>query len=216
VLKLTELLSTKDKILHVLKINGELTIKEVMDSFTISEIAVRKHMNELIREKFISRRKNSQEIGRPFYTYFLTDKGHDTFPSQEKGMSLELLEDLEDLYGEEAVSAVLNKWKEREQDLLKREINTADFDERVNKVAKLREQLGYMVKISQSEDGDYTMKHFNCPVSSVACTYNQLCIKEKEIFKEIFNNSEVTSTSMITKGDRHCTWEIKRPKKAEE
>lgn len=209
-------LSSKDRILKTLKVNGELTIKEIMDHFTISEIAVRKHINELIQNQFISRKRNYQEIGRPFYTYFLTDKGHGTFPNHERDMSLELLEDLEQLYGKEAVSALLNKWKEREQTLLEEELATDDFDERVQGVARLREDLGYMVEIHQSESGDYTMKHFNCPVSRVACSYNDLCKKEKEIFKNLFKNSEVISDSMITKGDQHCTWQIKRPDKIEE
>lgn len=208
-------LSTKEKLLKVLKKNGELTIKEIMDYFTISEIAIRRHLQELIREDFVDRKKHRQEIGRPFYTYDLTLKGHKTFPSHERKMSLELLEDLEELYGEEAVSALLNKWKEREQNLLESKIKEKNFDERVEQVAKIREELGYMVEIKKSEEGHYTMKHYNCPVSTIACAYNQICTKEKEIFKKLFDNSEVTSTSMITKGDLHCTWKIKRPVKDE-
>jgi len=69
-------LSTKDKLLEVLKMNQELTIKEMMENFTISEIAVRKQLHELVREGFVLRKKNPNEIGRPFYTYLLTDKGH--------------------------------------------------------------------------------------------------------------------------------------------
>lgn len=205
-------LSTKDKLLEVLKMNQELTIKEMMENFTISEIAVRKQLHELVREGFVLRKKNPNEIGRPFYTYLLTDKGHGTFPSQEREMSLELLEDLEELYGEEAVSALLNKWKEREQGLLEEKMKDEDFDQRIRRIANIREELGYMVELSQSDSGDYTMKHFNCPVSRVACAYNQLCSKEKEIFKELFTDSDVKTTSMITKGDHHCTWKINPPK----
>lgn len=205
-------LTVKEKLLKVLKKNGEQTIKQLTEHFSISEIALRRHVQELVREEFVVRQKNHKEIGRPFYTYMLTDKGHDTFPTHERAMSLELLEDLEELYGEEAVTAVLNKWLEREKSLLESEADTDNFDEKVKRIAQVREELGYMVEVSKTEEGDYTLKHYNCPVFTVACAYNQLCKKEMKVLGSIFSESEVETTSMITKGDNYCKLKIRRPK----
>lgn len=213
VIKMTKPLTTKDQLLNVLKMNGEQTIKDIMEHFTISEIAVRRHLQELVREGFVQREKNVQEIGRPYYTYMLTDQGHDTFPNYERMMSVELLEDLEELYGEEAVNELLGKWKEREHALIKSQMKTDDFDEQIKQVAKIREDLGYMVQVEELDEGDYVLQYFNCPVSTVACAYKQLCTKEMEIFEEIFSESEIKVKSMITKGDHYCTWKIKRPVK---
>lgn len=208
-----KLTSTKDMLLNILKRHHELTMKEIMEHFSISEIAVRRHLHELVQQGFVKRISNKQEIGRPFYTYLLTDKGHSTFPNQDDTLPLELLEDLESLYGEQAVTDVLGKWKDREKEMLQEAIYTSDFDEKIEKVAKIRHEHGYMVEVEKTDRNDYVMKYFNCPVATVACAYKQLCVKEKDIFEELFTNSEIRAESMITKGDHLCKWTIKRPLK---
>lgn len=208
---MTKQMTTKDKLLNILKRHYELTIKEIMEYFSISEIAVRRHLHELVREDFIKRVSNKQEIGRPYYSYLLTEKGHQTFPNQDDTLSLELLEDLEALYGEQAVTDVLTKWKNREKKLFEQEIKTSDFDEKIEQVAKIRHEHGYMVEVEQTEKGNYQIKYFNCPIATVACAYDQICCIEKNIFEEVFENSEVTPKTMLTKGDHCCTWTINRP-----
>ena len=49
--------SSKEKILYILKKDSEISIKDLMEYFSISEVAVRRHLNDLIRQGFV--RKNS-------------------------------------------------------------------------------------------------------------------------------------------------------------
>lgn len=207
---MNEQMTTKDKLLHVLKKHHELTIPELMEYFSISEIAVRRQLNDLVRQKFIKRISNKQKIGRPYFTYSLTSKGHGEFSNQDGQITLELLEDLESLYGEHAVTDVLRKWQNREKDFLDQRFNKADFDEKVRRIAELKHDNGYIVELHQTEDGDYILKYYHCPIAKVACAYQQLCSIETEVFEDIFH-SEVSQESMITQGDHYCAWTIKRP-----
>ncbi|GAB3803603.1 helix-turn-helix transcriptional regulator [Virgibacillus kimchii] len=204
--------STKQKLLNILKKSGVCTIGEIMDSFTISEIAVRKHIHELEQQGFIQKNSVKQRLGRPYHTYELTGKGHDTFPNQYEQLPLELLQDLEELQGKEAVDALLAKRMEREKNEMEKEVGKSIFDEKVSKVADIQNEKGYMVELDQSEDGSYIITNYHCPIVNLATAYNQVCRNEKKVFEKVFNTKDVVSETCITKGDNFCKWLIKKPK----
>src|SRR5699024_7223335 len=101
--------TTKDRLIVILKRNKAITMDELMKFFTISEPAVRKHLHELENQELVKKSKHKQEIGRPYYTYELTNKGHGQFPNQYEQLPVELLQDLEELQGPESVKALLYK-----------------------------------------------------------------------------------------------------------
>ncbi|MEC5424929.1 DeoR family transcriptional regulator [Virgibacillus sp. C22-A2] len=204
--------TTKQKVLNILKKESEVTIVEIMAYFSISEIAVRKHIHELEQQGFLKKNTIKQKVGRPYHTYELTKKGHDTFPNQYESLPLELLQDLEELQGTQAVNDLLSKRMQREKSYFDNEIHTTAFDEKVEEVARIQDEKGYMVEVEKTEDGHYEMKHFNCPISNIASTYNQVCSNEKMVFEEVFSSSEVISHTCITKGHNYCRWTIKKPK----
>ncbi|MFA1821383.1 helix-turn-helix transcriptional regulator [Virgibacillus oceani] len=203
--------STKQKLLNILKKDGVSTIGEIMEGFTISEIAVRKHIHELEQQGFIKKNTVKQKLGRPHHTYELTGKGHGTFPNQYEQLPVELLHDLEELQGKEAVEALLSKRMEREQEEMERTVGQESFEEKVNKVAGIQNEKGYMVEIETFDDGDYIFTNYNCPISNIASAYNQVCANEKKVFEEVFDTSEVVSQTCITKGHNFCRWVIKKP-----
>lgn len=204
---------TKQKILNILKKNAESTIKEIMEHFTISEIAIRRHIRELVQQGFIKENKIKQEIGRPYYTYELADKGHETFPNQYEQLPVELLQDLETIQGKQAVKEVLDKRKEREETFYQSELDQVDdFDDKIAKISKLQNDKGYMTEYEKSENGDYIIKNFNCPILNLASSYGRVCQNEKKVFAKIFPNSKVISEKCMTQGEHYCKWIITRPK----
>ncbi|MUK90010.1 DeoR family transcriptional regulator [Ornithinibacillus sp. L9] len=202
---------TRQKLLNILKKDHKLTIDGIMEYFTISEIAVRRHIHELESQGLIKRNTIKQKIGRPYYTYELTEEGHRTFPNQFDKLPVELLKDLEELQGLDAVKQLLNKRAEREKTYFETELKAEDFDQRIKEVAKIQDEKGYMVEIEKTADGHYEMKNYNCPISNIASCYKQVCDNEKRVFDELFAKSEVIPHSCITKGDNFCKWTIKRP-----
>ncbi|MBO1004994.1 helix-turn-helix transcriptional regulator [Pseudogracilibacillus auburnensis] len=204
--------TTKDKVLHILKKDNEISIKDLMEYFTISEIAVRRHLNDLIRQQFIKERVVKQNIGRPYHLYSLTKKGHDTFPNQYEQLPVELLKDLEMLQGKKAVHDVLKKRKEREETELEAELTKKSFGEKIEKMAEYQEEKGYMLEYEQTAEGHYEIKNFNCPIYNLANSYGIVCANEKDMYRKIFPNSEVISHSCMTKGSKYCCWTITKPK----
>jgi len=202
---------TKQKLLNILKRDQKLTIKEIMAYFSISEIAVRRHIHELIQQGFLEKQSMKQKIGRPYYTYDLTEKGHATFPNENETLPLEILQDLEAVQGKQAVKSVLAQRMERERIQFLEEVESENFDQRVSTIVKIQEDKGFMIEYDQTTDGDYEIRNYNCPIINIASKYQQVCSNEKQVLGEVFPDSNVISRSCIATGGKYCNWIITKP-----
>lgn len=203
--------STKLRLLQVLKKEHTSTMREIMRHFSISEIAVRKHMNTLLREGFIQEEARKQDIGRPYYVYTLTKKGHQTFPNHYEQLPVELLQDLEEVQGREAVTQVLEKRMHREIKTFKESLCSDNFDDKIEEFARMQDDKGFMVEFLKQEDGSYEMRNYHCPIINISSIYNEICSNEKQTFTELFPKSNVITHTCITRGDHLCTWTISNP-----
>ncbi len=202
---------TKQKLLNILKKDQKLTIKEIMAYFTISEIAVRRHIHELIQQGFLKQQSIKQKIGRPYYTYKLTEKGHATFPNENETLPLEILQDLEAIQGQQAVKNVLAQRMERERAQFLEEVELESFDQRIATIVRIQEDKGFMIEYDQNNDGDYEIRNYNCPIINIASKYQQVCSNEKQVLGEVFPSSKVISRSCIATGGKLCKWVITKP-----
>lgn len=199
-------MTTKEKILYILKKDGEISMKELADHFSISDIAIRKHVQALIWDGFIKKRKVRQDIGRPYHVYSLTKKGHGTFPNQYEELPVKMLKDLEAIEGEKVVNKLIEFRRDREQNELDSQLPVDDFDERMMEMIRLQKEKGYMIDYSKLDNGDYHIKIFNCPIFNVASEYHQICENEELMYKQLFPHSNVNVSSYLTKGAKYCSW----------
>ncbi|WP_284141672.1 winged helix-turn-helix transcriptional regulator [Virgibacillus sp. LDC-1] len=205
--------STKERILLTLKKCNEMTIDEITAFFPISDIAVRKHVRELEKQGLVKKNTIKQKIGRPYHTYSLSKLGHDTFPNQYEQLPVELLQDLEEMQGKDAVLALLNKRAAREKTDLQAELTADNIQDKATEMAKLQEKKGYMIEVEQIEDGLVEIRNYHCPIANIASSYQQVCNNEKKMYEEIFADSEVIAHTCITDGEPLCKWTIKKKEK---
>lgn len=203
--------SIKQKILDTLKKEKTVSIDDLMIHFTISEIAVRKHLKQLETEGFVQKRIHKQKIGRPYHTYQLTKEGHQLYPNHYETFPVELLDDLKEIAGEEMVQALLKKRIDREKKQLEELLTSdcTDLDKRIKEIANIQHKRGYMVELEKEASGEYVMTYYHCPIANVACDYHEMCHHEKKMYEDLFPGSEIDAPAMITKGDHCCKWVIK-------
>jgi DeoR family suf operon transcriptional repressor len=103
--------STKDQILSLLKLNGSMTILELARELEITEMAVRRHIQTLERDKLILSDVKKQTLGRPSKVYQLAEQGEDLFPKKYKEFSIELLQGLIEAGQEQLVQDILIKYR---------------------------------------------------------------------------------------------------------
>ncbi|WP_068672805.1 metalloregulator ArsR/SmtB family transcription factor [Oceanobacillus sp. Castelsardo] len=203
-------MSPKQRILHLLKKNHSMTIEGIMEHFTISEVAVRKHIHELEKQGLLTKQAKKQSIGRPYYQYILTKAGHGTFPNQLKTLPLDLLKDLEEIQGSEVVNDLLKKRMQREIDYYESLITSESLAERINQVIHIQNENGYLIEVEKTEQGEFEIRNYNCPILSIASKYDQICENEINMLEQLFSNGTVSVHSLITKGSHVCKWTIKK------
>src|ERR1043166_6926754 len=68
---------TREKILQLLKINGEMTVAALSEELEVSSVNIRGHLSRMDRDGLVSMRcEKGHDRGRPSHLYQLTEKGH--------------------------------------------------------------------------------------------------------------------------------------------
>ncbi|WP_338471925.1 winged helix-turn-helix transcriptional regulator [Niallia sp. XMNu-256] len=198
--------STKEQILSLLKVNGSMTILEMAHELEITEMAVRRHIQTLERDKLIRSEMKKQTMGRPSKVYQLAQQGEDYFPKKYKEFSLELLQGLKEAGQEQLLQEILVKNREKHYEQYKSEFEGKTFSEKLNQLEKMQEHDGYMPKL-ENQDGTIHFKELNCPLVEVAKEFPQICQAERESI-ERFLGAELTGITSMAEGHSCCHYTI--------
>lgn len=201
--------STKDKIINMLKRRKKMTVAEFAERLNITPMAVRRHLHTLERNGLINAELKRQTMGRPLHVYTLSDQGEGLFPNQYENLSLDILWELEAMNGRDSVYELLLRRKNRTKDRYKEEIDDLPFSQKLTKLAKLQEEKGYMVEVEDDQDGSFLFRQYHCPIMKVAENYQNVCLQEVELFKEVLDAEEVSGEDCLVSGADCCTFKIR-------
>lgn len=200
-------MSTRKQVLHMLKLRGPLSAREITAELHITEMAVRRHLATLEKDGHIAPHMVRQTAGRPSAVYGLTDSGEALFPKTYPKVALDLLEELEDEAGQEMIDLLFERRRNKLRERYKKEMEDKNLASRVHSLARIQNDGGYMTELTEDEEGGYTLREYNCPISEVADVYNQACRCELELFESLLQAS-VSRTECLAKGGRCCTYKI--------
>lgn len=202
-------ISTKDKIMELLKKKANLTVNELSKSLGITEMAVRKHLNILERDSLLTINEIRQPMGRPLLVYSLSSKADQFFPNNYENLTVEFLHDLKELHGEEVIEYLLEKRSERQKKNYLPQIENLSFDEKIRKLNDIQNSKGYMAELSKVDDHTYELIEYNCPIIAVAKEYKKACACETEMFKEVLGTEQVRRVTCKTENGEHCRFLIR-------
>ncbi|KFM99524.1 ArsR family transcriptional regulator [Bacillus clarus] len=208
-----EVRTTKEEIVHILKVRGEQTVAELAESLEITEMAVRRHLSKLEKEQMIYAKMVRQHVGRPTYLYGLSQKGEDTFPKEYKQFAIDMLEDLARFGDEQILCHVLQARTDRmEEQLQKRVSNQKNLAYKVQEIAAMQERNGYMVQVKKDGDNSFILQKQNCPLKAIAERFPQVCEDEKNMYNRLFTGVDVKVLTNMCAGDCNCSYQIKEKK----
>lgn len=203
--------STRNEILHMLKLHGSLTVSEMAVRLQITEMAIRRHLSTLERDNLIESKMVRQSMGRPTNVYSLTEESDHMFPRHYSDFALDFLQDIEDLEGEEKIKSLFQRREQRLSDKYKKQVKGDTLEKKVKQLAVIQNEKGYMVEIEKDpETGDFIFKEYNCPISQVAKEFNHACDCELSLFKKVLE-TEVEQNECIAQGEDKCVYVIKNP-----
>ncbi|CAG7657335.1 helix-turn-helix transcriptional regulator [Paenibacillus allorhizosphaerae] len=201
--------STRKVILNMLKTRGALSVNDMSKQLGITEMAVRRHLNTLERDSLIDSKLVRQAMGRPTHMYFLTVAADELFPKKYHHLTLDLLEELQAVAGDDKVELLFERRKDKLISRYEERMAGKSLDERVQALADIQNANGYMVELEKTDAGNYVLNEYNCPIAQVANQYNHACNCELSMFQSLLG-TEVERTECLAKGDSKCTYRIQK------
>ncbi|CAM3511614.1 helix-turn-helix transcriptional regulator [Marinicrinis lubricantis] len=202
-------MSTREQLLNLLKMKGPSSVGELAGQLQITEMAVRRHINTLERDGLIESKRVRQAMGRPTQMYYLSQAADDLFPKGYHKLVLDLLEEL-DTEDNELVTKLFQQRMRKLERTHEQRMDTKSFHEKVEELAFIQKESGYMAELEQISADSYLLHEYNCPISKVAQRYEQACRCELELFKTLLGTEQVERTECLAKGGGKCTYSIKQ------
>ncbi|WP_096202536.1 helix-turn-helix transcriptional regulator [Bacillus sp. FJAT-45350] len=204
--------STKEQILDLLKKHQQLTVADLAIHLGITEMAVRRHLNTLERDNLIQTNLVRQAMGRPTNMYSLTLTGQENFPRNYAMLTIDFLQDIEELSGKKVIKELFERRKERMRETYQEVLDKKTFEEKIKALADIQNKNGYMVEWEKSDDETFIFKEYNCPISQIAKEYPVACECEQGLFKELLETEDIECEAcMATEEVPHCYYKIKKP-----
>jgi predicted ArsR family transcriptional regulator len=202
--------STKDKILDLLKKDVSLTVNNLTESLNITHMAVRKHLNILEKDELIQSTEVKQPMGRPLQIYTLTEKGERLFPKNYEGITVDFLQDIKELHGEDSIQYLFKKREQRLTDEYVPRISQKDSTcDKINEIVNIQNEKGYMANATQIDENTYELIEYNCPILAVAKEFKIACQCETQMLKNVLDTKQVNRICCKTDGDDHCRFLVK-------
>lgn len=208
---LTPLLEgSRAKILTLLKRNGEMNAEALAKELKMTSMGVRLHLSALEKDGLVAHRIQKKKMGRPGYFFTLTPNGDELFPRTYSQVANHILETVRELEGDKGIENIFR----RRVDLLEKQyrarMKTADLQNRVAELAKIRTEEGYMAEWEKKDSRTFILRELNCAICQIAKQCIQACNYELALFQRVLPGTEITRKEHIVRGDRMCTYVIKK------
>ncbi|WP_036645652.1 helix-turn-helix transcriptional regulator [Paenibacillus sp. oral taxon 786] len=202
-------LSTRERILHLMKTAGPLSAKELTTELQITEMAVRRHLGTMERDGLIESKMIRQTAGRPTAVYGLTELAEGLFPKRYHSLTLDLLDELAEESGEDMVDRLFDRRKEKLSRKYMSEMQGKSLTEKVRTLSEIQNDNGYMTELQETDHGEYVLMEHNCPISQIANRYNHACDCELKLFESLLD-ADVERTECLAQQGRKCVYVIRQ------
>jgi predicted ArsR family transcriptional regulator len=184
-----------------------MSIDELSKKISITPMGIRQHLLSLEKRGVVTYIAKKHGIGRPGFVYMLTDAADELFPKSYDRLVLDILREVKKNDGQEKVNKIFG-WrydrilKQRKEALS----GLTGIEETLNGLKNLLESEGHLMELEKNQHV-YRLKNYNCPISRVAHEFNEACLQELQMYKELLNR-DVTLDQCIGQGSQSCVFSI--------
>jgi len=203
----------KGDILLALKKTQPITASEFASAFGVTANAVRRHLKELEAEGLVSYGREQRGTGAPTFAYRLSPSGEALFPNRYEEALTRLLKHVMEREGRHAAVSVLERQYSDFRDKLAGCLDTDDPVERIQALARVLGEAGYMAEY-QDHDGELTLTMHNCAIRAAAACLPEVCETELR-FVESVMSAPVERSAHIIGGCNACEYVVKAPPEPE-
>ncbi|MEY2443773.1 MAG: hypothetical protein QOE00_353 [Ilumatobacteraceae bacterium] len=207
---MADLPETKRRIVERLKRVESATATDLAAEFGLTDTALRQHLDALEATGMVTRSMAEPTgRGRPPVHWQLAPAAAEAFPDRHGELTVELLGSVRDALGERALDQVIAARSDRQTAAYTQSLDGAtDLGERVQRLADLRSDEGYLAEV-RAEEGAYLLIEHHCPIREAAAACGALCGAELDVFRRVLGpDATVTRVQHVLAGDRRCAYRV--------
>lgn len=201
---------TRKAIANLLKQEGQMDSQMLASRLEVSAMAIRQHLWAMQEEQLVTYQEESRPIGRPAKLWRLTAAADRLFPDGYAELTLSLLNCLTAAFGEAGLEQLLDvRTRVQIESYQAQMCEQASLPQRLEMLAKLRTNEGYMAEVKPLVDGSFLLIENHCPICAAAVACTGLCSNELEVFQRVLGQDVVIErTEHIVTGARRCAYQV--------
>jgi predicted ArsR family transcriptional regulator len=200
------------QILIHLRRSGPSSPDAVASAVEASRTGVLQQLHALEAAGLVSHSAEKHGVGRPRHLYDVTSDAQGLFPVDYGGFASGLVKAIEAVGGDDLVEQVFAARRIQIGDRIRRRMSEqlpedAPLAERVQVLAVLQDEAGYLAEAVVADDGGLHLREHNCAIDKIARRTQAPCDAELALFRELLGPG-VERESHIASGDRCCSYVV--------
>ena len=201
--------SNREAVLSLLLRRGESEAGVLADAMGISVQAMRRHLRSLAEDQLVEATALASGPGRPSNRWRLTRKGEDHFPDGSGHFALGLLDSMRAFLPPETLTSLLNQQAIDKTELYRSHLGDVPLSQRVERLANLRRDEGYVSECLPDEDGNsWRLHEMHCSVQRIAEEFPAVCDQELLLIRRTFPDCSVERVNWRLEGGHACGFRI--------
>ena len=176
--------SARLKVINELKRTQGLAVSGLAERLQMSYMGIKCVCLDLEKRGLLDTWRQPQKVGRPQMLYRLTERALELFPSESNGLTLELLEAAQRLFGTTAPEKLLLVMFQKQTEKYAARINGESLKERVEQLTRVREKEGYMAECVRDGAG-WRLIEYHSPILDVLKSFPVVSRFEVEMFERL-------------------------------
>ncbi len=174
-------------VLVALKHSGGLPVTDLARQVEASYMAVKQHCEDLKKLGYLDRSRVPRTVvGRPEIFYSLSAKADALFPQAGVSFTLDLLDELKSLLGENTPDKLLFQHFQKQQEQWQVLLAAApSLVEKVSKLVALREKEGCYVRCQIDPEAGLSIEEFHNPLQRVFERYPRAIAMEQRMIEQL-------------------------------
>ncbi len=200
---------TQRAVLYAIRRRGGITVPQLAQALEITDSGARQHLAALAADGLVDSSpapRQPGQRGRGELEWQLTDAAEPLFPKAYGELTNQLL-------GYLSPEAVGEAFDRRRDDRISaagaRLAARSTFAERVEELAAILDEDGYLASFEPQTDGSFLVTEHNCAILAVAREHPDACSSEIEFLRAALPEADIDRTTHMVSGAHSCTYEIR-------
>jgi predicted ArsR family transcriptional regulator len=205
--------STRTKILDILRRRREATVDDLTRALELAPATVRRHLDILQRDGYVTVRPVRRETGRPHYAFSITEAGEELFPQHYVRITNRLIDEIIDLApgdtsgrtGRELARVIFERMAQRLARAYAPRVNGATLADRVRQASQMLAAEGITLDVEERE-GEFLLLGRSCPCQRLAERDVDVCSHDRKLLAALLKADVEPAKNS---GDGFCAYVVR-------